>query len=166
LPDATIADRPFERAAVVGTAVPLRVADLTVTEVQGGPTLVTPTEGYRTPGLWVAAFLTVVPRAESSTVSYAAIRSTDGRTWVAEGRSRMLCATGLAGLPTRCAAYIDVPPEALPGAQLLVARGGSGGDLRFDDMAVVDLAITKDTVTQWQKRPDAIKIPETKVGTT
>lgn len=164
LPTTEIASRPYERHAVVGETVPMRVADLTVTEVQGSPTLVTTTEGYRTPGLWIAAFLTVVPREKTSTVTYAAIRATDGRTWETKGRNRMLCASGLSGLPTRCAAYVDVPPEALPGASLLVARGGGGGDLRMDDMAVIDLGITKQKVQEWQQRTTPIEAPLPKVG--
>lgn len=165
LPSTDIADRPFEVHASVGETVPLRVADLTVTEVEGSPTLITASDGYRTPGLWVAAKLTVVPRQESGTVTYAALRATDGRLWETAGRTRMLCASGLAGLPTHCAAYIDAPAEALPGAVLLVARGAGGGDLRMDDMAVIDLGITKEKVEQWQKRTSPINVPLPTVGT-
>lgn len=144
LPDDSASMRPFEVTGEVGEAVSLRTGTVWVNEVQLSPTLLTPTQGYRTPGLWAVATVTLVPEAERESLTFTAIRSADGeRTWSGRSRSTGSCLAVPPGVPITCDVAFEVPGEALPGADLLVS---TESDQRYDTVAVIDLGITAEDV--------------------
>lgn len=144
LPEDSASMRPFEVTGEVREDVSLRTGTVRVTQVQLSPTLLTPSQGYRTPGLWVVATVTLVPASERESLTFTAIRSADGeRTWSGRSRSSGSCLAAPPGVPITCDVAFEVPGDALPGADLLVA---TETDQRYDTMAVIDLGITAEDV--------------------
>lgn len=140
LPDDTTAARPFEVSGVVQEEVALRTGTVRVSDVQLATTVTTPTDGYRTPGTWVVATVTLVPESERETLTFAAIRAADEtRTWWGRSRASGSCPTVPPGVAVTCDLAFEVPGEDLPGATLLLA---TEPDQRYDTVAVIDLGIT------------------------
>ncbi len=162
LPGDDVTDRPFTVTGSLTDEVALRTGSVRVLELHGAPTIDTGIDGYRTPGLWLTASLRFVPSDGTSTLSYAAVRSRDGRVWTADGRNRISCPLMVALVPSRCVLNIEVAPEALPGAELLLAPLST--DQRRDSMAVIDLGITAEQVTQWQAQTQTVVLPDVEVG--
>lgn len=131
---------PYLRAGVVGEAVDLRTATVTVESVAGSRTI----EEYGTelvsPGVWVVARYTVVADRETTAVTLAELEDAEGRLWTLSGRNANACLAGPPGVETHCAAYFEVPLDALPSLRLHLAR--ESRDTRYDVMADVDLGLT------------------------
>ncbi|MCK0112595.1 hypothetical protein MWU75_10630 [Ornithinimicrobium sp. F0845] len=162
LPDQDVSLRPFEVAGELGTPVELRTGTVEVREVQLNQTVITPTAGYRTPGLWVAVSTRLTPAQEKETFAYAAVRSEDGRrVWEGRTRSSLSCPTPPPGVPVTCDLLFEVPPEALVGADLLVS---TEADQRHDSLAVIDLAITAEQVERAQAQDEPVETREALVG--
>lgn len=162
LPDASDALRPFEVTGVVGQEVALRTATVQVDDVQLAPTLMTSTAGYRTPGLWLVVTVALTPAAENTPIAYTAVRSADGvRTWEGRTRESLVCQRTPPGVPAVCDLAFEVPPEALPGAELLLA---TAVDQRHDSVAVIDLGLSEAQVDGALETDDAIEARDPSVG--
>lgn len=163
LPDDKVAERSFEVAGELGEEVVLRTGTVSVDDVRLTSTVFTPTAGYLTPGMWVVASVRLVPDTERKTVAYAAVRSADGtRTWEDRSRGQQPCPVAPPGVPVTCDVLIEVPPEQLPGAELLVA---TEGDHRYDSLAVVDLGIDAEQVALAEESGEPVESGRGQVGT-
>ena len=143
LPDTSQALRAFEISGTVGTPVELRTASVEVQHVHLATTLITPDAGYRTPGLWTVARVTVIPKEAPVRLLYTAIRSLDQRTWEGGSRAPLDCPATPPGLPVTCDLRFEVPSDALAGAELML---GTESDLRHDSIAVINLGLTGEHV--------------------
>lgn len=162
LPTDELATRPFERHVSVGQAAHLRIGDVTVTQVRGAPEVSTTTQLLTTPGIWLVTDVRLTAASEALGISYAAVRSPDGRTWTA-ARGGSTCAAPLPGVPMACTVYLDVPPEVLPGAELVLRWNNI--DLRNDDQAVIRLDdVTPGKVATWRTATEPILIPPSRTG--
>lgn len=162
LPDDSAALRPFEVTGAVGQVVALRTASVQVDDVQLAPTLMTSTAGYRTPGLWLVVTVTLTPVAEHASFALTAIRSADGvRTWEGRSRESLVCQRTPPGVPVVCDLAFEVPPEALPGADLLLA---TAPDQRHDTVAVIELGLSQEQVDDALETEDPIEARDPAVG--
>lgn len=162
LPDDSAAMRPFEVTGSVGQAVTLRTASVQVEDVQLAPTLLTSTAGYRTPGLWLVVTVAMTPAAENTSFAFTAVRSADGaRTWEGRSRESVVCDSAPPGVPVVCDLVFEVPPEALPGVDLLLA---TVTDQRHDTVAVIDLGIAQEEVDRAVATDDPIEARDPAVG--
>lgn len=163
LPGTEVAVEPREVAVAVGEVAPLRAFDVEVTGLRGAR-LVVPRTGavLATPGVWAVVDLGVVPRTEATTPGYVAVRAPDGRRWESTGRNRVECPAPLAGVRMTCHAYVDLPPEALAGSQVLV--GWHPTDRRYDDLAVVDAGVDGATVQRWLAATEPLELGDLEVG--
>ncbi|QDO88243.1 hypothetical protein FNH13_07695 [Ornithinimicrobium ciconiae] len=163
LPEDSVAARPFEMAGHLGEDVELRTGTVRVNDVRLASTVLTPTAGYRTPGLWVVMSVSLVPGAERETLAYTAFRSQDGaRTWQSRSRQQETCPVTPPGVPVTCEVLIEVPPEQLPGGTLLVS---TEDDHRYDSLAVIDLAIDADQVAAAEQVEEPLESVRATVGT-
>lgn len=161
LPDDETSWRPFEVAGAAGEQVTLRAATVVLEEVRLTPTVHTPTEGYRTPGLWVVATTTLVPAEERESLAFTAVRSADGeRTWSGRSRSWTSCPATPPGVPVTCDLIFEAPAEFLAGADLLLA---TDEDHRHDTIAVIDLGIDAEQVAAGADA-DPVTVQEARIG--
>lgn len=143
LPDPfTPLSEPREHAVGVGGTAELREATVRVTEVRLGPLLEDGGPGVATPGLWLVADLELTGRDVDSRVATWQVVA-DGTSWSQTRGLTSTCGLAPPGITQRCSVAIEVPPEALPGA---VLRLGTAEDLRYDDVAVVDLGLSRQEV--------------------
>lgn len=162
LPDDALSGRSFEVAGQVGDQVELRTGTVQVEQVQVADTVLTPSAGYRTPGLWAVVTATLTPEQESKGFAYVAVRSADGdRVWEGRTRGPLDCMSPPPGVSVTCDLLFEVVPEALVGAELLVS---TEADQRNDTLAVIDLGITSDAVAAAQAGGDPIETRPYQVG--
>ncbi|MDO9379601.1 MAG: hypothetical protein Q7T56_12200 [Nocardioidaceae bacterium] len=161
LPENPQASRAFEREGVVGRPIEMRPFTVEVTDVEGAEQ-VQPQTGtsWASPGLVLVVTFTVTPSAEPRTVQWAELRSGSRTTAVTTfgQRGRLDCPVGVADLPSRCVATIESAPGALPGSRLALAPNLD--DDRWDDVAVVDLGISRADVDAWRDAEPMV-LPET-----
>lgn len=151
-------DRAFERTGVVGQPVDLRFGTVEVTSVDGS-TVTAGSYGDRiaTPGVFVVVEFTFTATNERAGVSYGELRAASGDlvTFSSFGeRTRIDCGMSQPSFTNDCTAVIEVASKDLAGATLALTK--EFVDPRFDDMAVVDLGITKDEAREWARRTDPI----------
>lgn len=162
LPDVSDSSAPFLRHAAVAEEVELRAGTVRVSSVEMAPLAMSSTEGYLTPGLWLLVTFDYTPREQPGTIRHTRLHDAEGtRSWD-QGRGRITCTPTPPGLPSRCAALIEAPAEALVGSTLQL--GANLWDIRYDDLAVIDLGITEQDVTAAQEREDWIEVPRPTVG--
>lgn len=162
LPDDSASLRPFEVEGEAGETVELRTATVEVLEVDLAPTLLTPTAGYRTPGLWVVVSTRLTPTEGNESLAYSAVRSEAGdRIWEGRSRATLVCPSPPPGVPVTCDLAFEVPPEALAGADLLVA---TETDHRHDSLAVIDLGLTAEQVEAATNREELLEMREPVMG--
>jgi len=162
LPDQSASLRPFEVDGEAGEAVELRTGTVEVLDVALATTVFTPTEGYRTPGLWVVVGARLTPADEKKTFTYTAVRSAEGdRVWEGRTRTALGCPATPPGVPVTCDLTFEVPPEALAGADLLVS---TETDQRHDSLAVIDLGLTAEQVEEALAAEETIETRATVVG--
>ncbi|GAA3529833.1 hypothetical protein AFL01nite_00620 [Aeromicrobium flavum] len=167
LPERADASRPFEEPVAVGGTASLRSGDVEVLSVDGAPSVARKNGPVLlSPGLFVAVEFTFTPRGESSSLRYGELRDNSGRVlpfFGSSGRSSIDCVGRLVDRPTRCLAVVEADPASLAGAGLAVAP--SDIDERWDSMAVVDLGIDADDVTEWSARKQFLDLPQAGVMT-
>jgi hypothetical protein len=162
LPTAAKASRPFEHQVGLGQTARLRSGDLVATAVDGGTAAVPKVgTGFRSPGVVLDVTFAFTARAEPSTITYGELRDSRGRTYpvyAAGARGRVWCRRVPAGLTATCHVVVEAPADALPGAHLALAPLSI--DTSYDDMAVVDLAVTRAQVTTWAARTQPLQVPD------
>ncbi|MGY4642717.1 hypothetical protein [Cellulomonas sp. URHB0016] len=140
----------FQRPAVVGEPVDLRYARLTAGE-PAGSTVLDPDDGslLSTPGVWLTVPLTIEATGQPRLLGFAELRGGDGRTYAVSlgGRSWFLPGTAQPGVPRYATLRVELPPEALAGSHLLI--GLDGKDQRRDDVADIDLGLTRADADAW-----------------
>lgn len=160
LPADDASDKAFERTAVVDKTLHLRSGDLTVTSIEGARSVVrTSGGGFRSPGVVVVVSFDFTARKIPGTMTYGELRTAGGdvTTFSAFGdRSAVTCPRGQVGILVHCNAAVETDPDTLAGAHLALAPLSL--DPRFDDMAVVDLGITKAIAAEWDERPGPLEI--------
>lgn len=153
--------RPYERHGVVAEVVATRWADVAVVRVAGAPQIIDRGTLTVSPGLWVVVEVDATPHLDPFSVGWAELRGGDGTTY-SRSRGSLLCAPTNPGFTTGCVITIEAAPEALPGARIALA--GNLVDQRADDMAVVDLGITEETVDRWLSVSDPLEVPPPRTG--
>lgn len=163
LPDGPSPVRPFERHVAVGETAKLRYADVKATRVDGGKQLSTPDEAMLSPCMWVVVEAQVTPTVDHLTFGYAELRTADGAVLTDGNRNIAQCRPTNPGIPTHCIYAFEIAAKDLPGATL--ALGRAIDDQRGDDMAVIDLDVSRQDVDQWAARtkPVTLRMPD---GTT
>lgn len=152
---------PYLRAGVVGEAVDIRTATVTVESVAGSRTVEEYGSELVSPGVWVLARYTVVADRENTPITFAELEDGQGRIWKTSGRNVNRCLAGPPGVEARCAAYFEVPVEALPTLRLHLAR--ESRDTRYDVVADVDLGLTAADAEAFLDAPP-IEIPIPRLG--
>lgn len=153
---------PFVRVAALGEPVDLRTARVQVDVVRTSRTLVSFGSELRSPGVWVLVEYSVEAVSENTSVGFAELRDDAGRVWtLSGGRNRNQCLPGPPGVPIGCAAYFEVPPDALDTLRLRLAR--SPLEQRYDVVAEVDLALTGQDAAGALDAP-ALEVPEQTLG--
>ncbi len=153
LPDGSDAGRLFERPVSVDEKLEMRAGDLTPVSVDGATSILRDSgSSIRSPGVVVVVRFDYVARSEPAGISRAELRDGSGRVTVFSAfgqRSKVTCPAGLVGIVAHCTAVVEADPDTLVGATL-----GLSADLdddRFDDMALIDLAIDDDDVAAYRQ---------------
>jgi hypothetical protein len=160
LPGAEDGARPFERTGVVGEPLHLRYGTIEVGPPAGSTRLDTRDGAYSTAGVYVVVPITFTAEREPQSVSYVAIRDTQGRVFRAGSRRNPYSMGGLAqpGIPRHTQAAIEMPVDAVPGAEVVVALQPNDEDHRHDDVAVIDLGLTDAHAQAWQTDEDGVAV--------
>ena len=141
-----------ERPATLREPLSLHSMDVTITELTGAKSMVNLGTYETTPGVWLVFTAQITPRDKDLVAPYAAIRAADGMTWAAVGRSQVYCDSAIPGLPTQCIGRIEVPPDRLTGASLLISANRNNQS--YEDMAVLPLRVTENELQTWLARTD------------
>ena len=149
------------RAAGIGESVDLRTARVQVDAVRVSKVLLDLGTELRSPGVWVLIEITAEATRENTGVRFAELRDDEGRVWSLTGRSENICTEGPPGVPVGCAAYFEVPPDALDGLRLRLAR--EPFEQRYDVVAEVDLELTDEDAAAAAGAP-ALEVPDTTLG--
>ncbi|WP_121254327.1 hypothetical protein [Nocardioides ferulae] len=132
--------RPHVRSAEVGETVDLRAVEVSVDAVAGARTRLEFGSELISPGVWIEVRYTATPVAETTQLGSVELVAADGRRWTTVGRNENLCTESSPGVAAHCAAYLEVPPDAVPGLRVRLAV--SPLDQRYDAVAEVDLGLT------------------------
>ena len=152
LPDGEDNSRLIERPVAIGRTAELRTGSLTPRSVGGSTTVLRDIgSSIRSPGVAVVLAFDFVSRDESTSIRYGELR--DGRGGVtvfgpSAERNRVTCPSGPVGIVVHCTAVVEVDPARLAEATMGLAVDEI--DPRFDDIAVVDLAVSADDVRAWK----------------
>lgn len=132
---------PFEHPAAVGEPVTLRDAIVTVTGLESGKEIARFNEVAVTEAVFLVVQLTYEPSEETQVLPLNVLRvvAADGRQYGGWSPVSTGCGPTPPGLPVTCRAPFELPPDALPGARLLIPAGAS--TTQMDDVAVIDLGI-------------------------
>lgn len=152
---------PHVRTGGVGDDIDLRTADVRVEEVLGTTVLEQYGEQAVTPGVWVVVRYTVEAERENTSITFVELEDDRGRTWGLVGRNANSCVASPPGLPAHCTTYLEVPPDALPGLRLRLARLSS--DTRFDAVAEVDLGLGPEDAAAFADAPPFV-VPDPVLG--
>jgi hypothetical protein len=151
---------PFLRSGTVGKTVHLAYADVEVTDVEPAQ-YIAPTDKTALAriagGVFVVVLTTVTPTRDSEEILDVHLVDPEGRVYLRSAKAQ--CAGALdsqATVPVYGMFCFDVPPAALPGLRLRLARGSTVYDTtRGDDMADVDLGISAADATTWARTTTA-----------
>lgn len=152
LPDGDDSSRLIERSVTMGRTAELRTGSLTPRSVDGSTTVLRDIgSSIRSPGVAVVLAFDFVSRDEPTSIRYGELR--DGRGGVtifgpSAERNRVTCPSGPVGIVVHCTAVVEVDPARLVGATMGLAVDEL--DPRFDDIAVVDLAVSAADVRAWK----------------
>lgn len=152
LPDGEDNSRLIERHVAIGRTAELRTGSLTPRSVDGSTTVLRDIgSSIRSPGVAVVLHFDFVSRDEATSIRYGELR--DGRGGVtvfgpSADRNTVTCPSGPVGIVVHCTAVVEVDPARLAGATMGLAVDEI--DPRFDDIAVVDLAVSADDVRAWK----------------
>ena len=165
LPDGSDGGRLFEKPVAVGETLAMRTGDLTPRSVDGATSILRDLgSSMRSPGVVVVVHFDFVSRNESSSIRYGELRDGSGRTTIfgpSGDRNDVTCTGGPVGVVVHCTAVVEADPKTLPGSRLGLA--GDELDPRFDDLAVIDLDISKADVERW-KKTEELKVVVTEVA--
>jgi hypothetical protein len=137
--------KPFVRTGEVGTPVALRYADVEVTGVRAGPHLYG-ADPIAAAGQFLLVDLRIVARRSSTQLFGFELIDRAGRRYVPmdRGSTCPVTTTAPAGVPWYAVFCFDVPPGALKGMEVEVAKGAydvDGTGQSRDDLARIDLGI-------------------------
>lgn len=159
---------PFERTGGVGDRVGTRWGDVEVTAVAGSTRIEGPYgRTHVTGGVYVVVDWTYTAAGEPRRPAYVAIRDTGGRVFRTSVERNPYDSGGPAqpGIPRRVAAAIELPADAVAGAELIVTLEPNPEDHRRDDIAVVDLGLTEDDASAWAASEEALPVARPADGT-
>lgn len=152
---------PFERTGGVGDRVETRWGDVEVTSVSGS-TRIADSYGtvHVTGGVYVVVDWTYTAAGEPQIPAYVALRDTEGRVFRTSAERNPYSSGGAAqpGIARRVAAAIEVPADAIAGAQLVVTLENNPENHRRDDVAVVDLGLTQDDADAWAASDEQLEV--------
>ncbi len=151
---------PFVRTAEVGEVAPLSYADVQVTEVRPAKHIagLTSTDyAKQAGGVFVLVTVKVTATRESTTFLSQHLVDEDDRLY--ENSDRAGCGINVAtktGVPAYALFCFDVPASRLAGMRLQLGRGSpTFSDTDGDDLAEVDLGISKADAKAWATTDDA-----------
>ncbi|PZF80842.1 hypothetical protein [Jiangella anatolica] len=168
LPVSEDASAPFERTGGVGDEIALRWGEVEVTSVEGSTRIADPYGAVHvTSGVYVVVGWTYTAAGEPQIPSYVAIRDTEGRVFRTSVERNPYSSGGAAqpGIPRRVTAAIEVPVDAVAGAELLVTMEQNPENHRRDDIAVVDLGLTSDDAEAWAAAEEPLPVEDPADGT-
>lgn len=167
MPSSDAASAPFERTGAVGSPVETRWGAVEVTSVSGSTRI---TDAFGTgrisAGVYVVVDWTYTAAGEPQIPAYVAIRDGEGRTFRTSIERNPFSSGGAAqpGVPRRLSAAIELPADAVAGAELVVALPVNDEDHRRDDVAVVDLGLTAAEAEAWAASEEPIEVAEPSDG--
>lgn len=151
-------EAPFEEAGGLGEQVDLRYAHVQADSVTGSTLIESGGMQMTTTGVWLVVPVTITPVDEPLMLMYAAVRDAEGRVYRADGsRSSFQAGTAQAGMERYATVAVELPADAAVGAELLLAK--HDWDLRWDDLAVIDLGVTQSQVDAWATSTEAVPVP-------
>lgn len=152
LPSTTdVYERPYEHAVAIGEDATLRTGVVKVTGVRAAEQVRSSGRTAATEGVWLVADLEWTPTREAQPLSLSSVRVEDaeGNQYGGLGPITASCGPGQPGITLLCQVPVEVPKDAVPGATLRIpALGSVNGP---DDVAVVDLGLTEESVAAPEK---------------
>ncbi|GAB3264039.1 hypothetical protein [Kineosporia babensis] len=153
--------RPFLLEGRLGSAVELRSAQITATEVDGSACVSAGFYGtFRSPGVFVVVPVKIVAKGKTANMEYAAIEDSEGRLYTTStnGRSSFEAGTAQAGITRYATVAIEMPKDRVAGARLRIALNDLY--LNQDDMTDIDLGITQKDVDGWVRNQETLAVTE------
>lgn len=148
VPQEETVDAPFVVEGAVGETLDLTYAELTVTDVRVADTLTSPAEAAAAAGTFLVVDATWRATQGETRFSGAEVTDAQGRRfWPSQRGGCSTSASAQPGYAWRVTYCFDLPPDALAGATVRLARGDQTeehGGQRRDAVAVVDLGLTRD----------------------
>jgi hypothetical protein len=159
-----VAGEPFHRTGVVGDAVTLRSATITLEQVRLSRSIM-PTDQQKatTKGVWVVLSLGFAPRLPDLVMARPSIVTPDGRRF-GDGQSvRTMCGPQQPGFTLECDMVLEVTEDALVGSRLEIPADPSISGVA-DDLADFDLGITQQKASELltETAPIALREPALK----
>ncbi|NDL59461.1 hypothetical protein [Phytoactinopolyspora mesophila] len=160
LPDSDDAARPFERAGVVGEPLDLRYGTIEIGAPVGSTRLDSGSRTFSTTGVYVVVPITFTAAHEPQTLSYAAVRDAEGRIFEAGSQRSPYSMNGATqpGIPRHAYVAVELPADAVAGAQLVLAPQPNDDNHRRDDVAVFDLGLTEADAQGWSADENGVAV--------
>ncbi|TDE01043.1 hypothetical protein [Jiangella asiatica] len=156
------AARAFERHGGVGEPLELRWGTVEVGAVEGSTRISADGQVRVTSGVYLVVPITFTAAVEPRAIAYVAVRDTSGRVFDTSVERNPFTSGGNAqpGIPRRMTAAVELPADAVAGAELVVALPSNDEDHRHDDVAVVDLGLTAADAQAWAAVEDELPVDE------
>lgn len=160
-PDRILTEQPFPHNAPIGETVHLRTAEVTVADINTAKRIEGFGEVSESSGVWLLADIVWSPLGEPRTLGGASvvIRAQDGREFGGLQTITTLCGPTQPGIAVSCQIAIEVAPDALEGAHLLIPADGFVH--ASDDLAVIDLGIDAAKAADLAATDTQVKLLET-----
>jgi hypothetical protein len=167
LPGDDDASRPFEKSGVVGEPLRLRYGTIEIGTPDGSTRLDARGRAYSTTGVYVVVPITFTAEREPQSLSYVAIRDAKGRVFEAgsERNPYTMGGSGQPGIPRHTQAAVELPVDAVAGAQLVLALQPNDENHRRDDVAVIDLGLSEADAQAWATDDDGVAVEPVVEGT-
>ena len=154
-----ITSEPFLIPARIGEPVTFRVGTVKVTEISAATELQHLTPPLRTTGIWLIIGLDFTPSTEATTLPALSLEDTEGIRYGGLQAGGTLCGPAQPGFVLNCHVAMELPPDILPGAKLLIPAGHNGLD-NPDDIVVVDLGLDAARAQELIASAGPVKLPE------
>ncbi|MDO5084381.1 MAG: hypothetical protein Q4D89_13420 [Arachnia propionica] len=155
-----ISSEPFRIATTLGRPTTFRIGTVTVTGISAATELQQTTPPLRTPGIWLVVTLEFIPSTEAVTLPDLHLEGSDGTTYGGRQAGNMVgCGPAQPGFVLSCSLAMELPPDALAGATLLIPANRIGVR-NPDDVVAVDLDLDAARAQELLATAGPVTLPE------
>lgn len=156
-----IRSAPFRIDSRIGQPTRFRLGTVTVNEFTLATMIATSPGTLRTTGIWLIAELELTPSTQVAGVTALYVETRDGTILGGAQAANARCGPAQPGFILTCHLPVEVPPEVLPGAKLLIPANQLPPDTlkSSDDIVVVDLELDEAQLSELVATAGIVELP-------